>query len=107
MATEFERHPVHAALYKPVLFMGLPRPILLAEGTMVLSVSFVLGGQWVTLVFVAVVLLVVHPLLVYASRNDPEMIWIFIRALFNEDYYEAQPHVDAPRLPVRPSVPKP
>lgn len=106
MPTDLERHPIHPALYRPVLFAGLPRPILIIEGSITLAFTIGLGLQWVTLGFLFFMMVVVHPLLVTATRKDPDMLALFVRNFRHSEYYDAVPAYRAPKLRTYSSIPK-
>jgi type IV secretory pathway TrbD component len=103
---QLNRHPIHAALYQPILFAGLSRSILIAEITTLVAVVFSLGFRWTTLIFIVVFVAVVHPLLVWFTSKDPEMIDLFLRSRKLKDYYSPHPSPSAKVPSVYQSVTK-
>lgn len=106
MPSNLERHPVHTALYKPVLVFGLPRTVFIVEMTTGAAFAYMLGAHLATVGFVLFLVLVLHPAVLYATGDDPDVLFIFFRSLGQKDYYAPQPGYRSPKAPVFTSIPK-
>lgn len=106
-----ESHPVHGALVRHVLTLGVERHVAALELTLCLAVVFGIGLSVPALCVVAVVALVIHPALVWITARDPLASEVYVRSRFYADYYA--PHATAhaafrkPAPRPRPSLPRP
>ncbi len=97
-------HRVHAALYRPVLFVGVTPNLAVLEVTTLFALVFLVGLHLTTIVLVAVYLVVMHPVAVWVTAQDPQMLALYARSLGFRDFYwpHAPPHARTPA--VRPSL---
>lgn len=100
--------PLHASLVRPMLYFGVERQVIAVEATLVAALLFGVGPHLATLVVAAVVLLAVHPAMVWLTARDPQATEVFLRSRGYADYYAPHAAVSArARSPrVRPSVPR-
>lgn len=100
--------PLHASLVRPMLYFGVERQVIAVEATLVAALLFGVGPHLATLVVAAVVLLAVHPAMVWLTARDPQVTEVFLRSRTYADYYAPHGAVGArARAPrVRPSVPR-
>lgn len=99
-------HRIHPSLVRPVLYLGVERPIIAFEATLALAVLFGVGLHLVTVGLVGVVMLVIHPSMVWVTARDAHATEVYIRSRAYADYYA--PHGSAwthGRVP-RPSIPR-
>ncbi len=105
-ATARRARPVYQSLLRTPRFAGVDRSFLVLEVTLVLAVAVGMGVSWATLVVVAVVVGVTHPLLVALTRRDDMMTSVATRALTQAPSYAPLGPVEtSPRRPAR-AVPK-
>jgi type IV secretory pathway TrbD component len=99
-------HPIHPALYRPVLLAGAEQGLAVFEGTLIAGLLVVVGVHLSTLLLVAFYLGVFHPLAVWATSRDPIFSGVYLRSLAYAGYYPAVARWEGRRPPVRPSVPR-
>jgi len=99
-------HPVHPSLVRPVLYLGVERTVIALEGTLCLALLFGVGVHLLTLGLVALVLLVIHPTLVWVTGKDAQATEVYVRSRAYADYYAPHASIHAPARTPRPSVPK-
>lgn len=99
------RHTVHASLVRPVLYVGVERPVIAFEATLCLAMLFGVGLHLVTAGLVGAVVLVIHPTMVWLTARDAQATEVYVRSRAYADYYAAHgaAHTQG-RLP-RPSIP--
>jgi type IV secretion system protein VirB3 len=100
--------PLHASLVRSILYFGVERQVIAVEATLVAALLFGVGPHLATVAVAAVVLLVVHPAMVWLTARDPQVTEVFLRSRGYADYYAPHPAVPARARPprVRPSVPR-
>ena len=102
-------HPLHESLVRQTLYLGVERTVLGMEGTLCLALLFGVGFALPALALMALVVLVIHPVMVWVTARDPQATEIAVRGRTYADYYA--PHAalhpsGAARAPrPRPSVP--
>jgi type IV secretory pathway TrbD component len=98
-------HRVHASLVRPVLYLGVERPVIAFEATLALAVLFGVGLHFITLGLIGVVMLVIHPSMVWATARDAQATEVYVRSRAYADYYA--PHGSPARRgrTPRPSIP--
>lgn len=97
---------IHPSLVRPVLYLGVERPVIAFEATLALAVLFGVGLHLITVGLVGVVILVFHPSMVWVTARDARASEVYIRSRAYADYYA--PHGSARtqgRVP-RPSIPR-
>jgi type IV secretory pathway TrbD component len=92
-----------------MLYFGVERQVIAIEATLVAALLFGVGPHLATLAVAAVVLLILHPALVWLTARDPQVTEVFLRSRGYADYYAPHATVTASARPprVRPSVPHP
>lgn len=88
--------PVHQSTIRPVLMLGVERELAVIEATLIASLTLGLGGNLLGIGLAAVIVVVVHPLLLLATKNDPQMVRVYARHLRFRLFYPALAHPDAP-----------
>jgi type IV secretory pathway TrbD component len=96
--------PIHAALWRPILYAGVAPGFLFFEAAAVFLLLFEAGIHLATLALVLAYTFGFHPLAVYLCGRDPQIADLYVRSLRNADYYEAAPALDAPRRPIDPAL---
>src|SRR4051812_33416090 len=101
-------HPLHASLVRPIHYFGVERQVIAVEATLVASLLFGVGPQLATLVVAAVVLLVLHPTMVWLTARDAQAVEVYLRSRAYADYYAPHTSVTTRRRSprVRPSIPR-
>ena len=98
--------PIHPSLVRPELTLGVERQVAGVEATLCFALLFGARLSIATVSLVAVVVLVIHPIMVWLTAKDPEVTQIYVRSRRYDDFYA--PHSTlwlTPRAP-RPSVPR-
>jgi len=101
-----EAHPIHPALYRPVLFAGAEPAVVVLEVTTAFALVFGVGLHVATVVLAVFYLTVVHAVMVWVAKQDPQMIGLYVRSLGARDFYPAHASVHAAPPPVHPSIPR-
>lgn len=96
---------VHSSLVRPVLYLGVERPVIAFEGTLALAVLFGVGLHLITLGLIGLVLLVIHPSMVWVTAKDAQATEIYIRSRAYADYYIPHGSTSTRGRPPRPSIP--
>lgn len=96
---------VHPALVRPVLHLGVERPVIALEATVLASLLFGVGPNPLTIACVVVVVLAVHPVAVWLTARDEQAVELYLRSRSYADFYAplAAAHASHPRP--RASVP--
>jgi type IV secretory pathway TrbD component len=98
-------HRVHPSLTRPVLYMGVERPVIAFEATLALAVLFGVGVHLITLGLIGVVMLVIHPSMVWVTAKDSQATEVYIRSRAYADYYAPHDSAWTRGRPPRPSIP--
>ena len=101
-----EAHEIHPALYRPVLFAGAEPAVVVLEVTTAFALVFGVGLHVATVLLAVFYLTVVHAVMVWVAKQDPEMIGLYVRSLGARDFYPAHASVHAAPPPVHPSIPQ-
>ncbi len=96
---------VHPSLTRPVLYMGVERPVIAFEATLALAVLFGVGVHLITLGLIGVVILVIHPSMVWVTAKDTQATEVYIRSRGYADYYAPHGSAQTRGRPPRPSIP--
>ena len=81
-----EAHPIHPALYRPVLFAGAEPAVVALEVTTAFALVFGAGIHVATVLLALFYLTVVHAVMVWVARHDPHMTALYVRSLASRDY---------------------
>lgn len=84
-------HSVHGSLVRPTLTLGVERHVAALEFTLCLTLLLGVGVRLPTICLVAVVVLLIHPTLVWLTARDPLATQVYVRSRGYADYYA--PHV--------------
>jgi type IV secretory pathway TrbD component len=101
-----EVHPVHASLFRPVLFAGVEPAAAGLEVLTAGALVFGAGFHLATILLAGFYLTVVHTLMVWVASQDPQMSQLYIRSLSARDFYLAHGSATGRLLPVRPAIPR-
>lgn len=101
-------HPLHVSLVRPILYFGVERPVIAFEATLVAGLVFSVGPHLATLLIAAIVVLVLHPTMVWLTARDPQITEVYLRSRAYADYYAPHASLASRRAParVRASVPR-
>ena len=100
-----ESHPIHASLFRPVLFAGAEPAAAVIEGLTAGGLLFGAGFHVATILLATFYLTVVHTVMVRVAGRDPQMSQLYLRSLSGRDYYAAHCPWESRVPPVRPSIP--
>lgn len=99
------RNPIHAALYRPVLYAGVAPQFLFFEASAVFVLLFETGLHLATLALCLFYCLVFHPLAAFLCARDPLIADLYVRSLRSADFYPALARCDAAPGAVDPALP--
>ena len=80
-------HAVHLSLIRPMHYLGVEREVIAVEATIIAAMLFGVGPHVVTLIVAAVVVLVMHPTMVWLTARDPQITEMYLRHRTYADYY--------------------
>jgi type IV secretory pathway TrbD component len=100
------KHPLHASLYRPVLYAGVAPQFLLFEATAVFLLLFEVGPHLLTLLLSLFYCLVFHPLAAFLCAKDPQATDLYVRSLRGADFYAAGAPLRAKAWPPDPALPE-
>ena len=101
-----ELHPVHASLYRPVLFAGAEPAVVVLEVTTAFALVFGVGLHVATVLLAVFYLTVVHAVMVWVAKQDPHMTALYVRSLGARDFYPPHGGHRGSPPPVLPSIPR-
>jgi type IV secretory pathway TrbD component len=96
---------IHPSLCRPILIGGVDRGFLILEATLVTALVVLGGIAWVTLSLAALLVLVLHPSIAWATRLDPEIGIVYVRSLSGQDVYPPVGGLAARPAAVHPALP--
>lgn len=96
---------VHPALVRPVLHLGVERPVIALEATVCAALLFGVGPNPLTIACVVVVALVVHPVAIWLTARDEQAVELYLRSRSYADFYVPLAAAHASRPRPRASVP--
>jgi type IV secretory pathway TrbD component len=99
------KHPLHASLYRPVLYAGVAPQFLLFEASAVFLLLFEVGLHVLTLLLALGYCLVFHPLAVFLCAKDPQVADLYVRSLRGADVYAPGAPLRGPAAPPDPALP--
>jgi type IV secretory pathway TrbD component len=105
MDTRPESHPIHASLCRPVLFAGAEPAAVIVEVTAAFALVFGVGFHVATMLLALFYLTVVHGLMVWIAKQDPQMSSLYLRSLGAGDFYAPHASIRGTGAPVRPALP--
>jgi type IV secretory pathway TrbD component len=101
-----EAHAVHASLYRPVLFAGAEPTVVVLEVMTAFALVFGVGLHVATVLLAVFYLTVVHAVMAWVAKQDPQMTALYVRSLATRDFYAPHASVHAAPPPVHPSIPR-
>lgn len=99
-------HAVYRSLIRPVLTLGVERHVAGLEITLCLALVFGVGLSVATAALVALVLVLMHPALVWVTAREPLVTELYVRSQQYADYYAPHASVHRPVPRPRPSMPR-
>jgi type IV secretory pathway TrbD component len=100
-----ELQPIHASLYRPILFAGVEPAVAIAEASIVLALLVVVGVHVATVALATLYATAVHAALAAVTRDDPLISVVYLRSVAARDYYPPHARLTAPAPRVRPAIP--
>lgn len=98
-------HPIHPSLVRPVLYLGVERPVIGLEATLCFALVLGAGPSLATLGVAAVVMLVVHPVMAWLTAKDPLATEVAVRSRAYADFYAPHAALRGHQPRPRPSLP--
>ena len=95
---------IHASLYRPVLFAGAEPAVVVLEVTTAFALVFGVGLHVATVLLAVFYLTVVHAVMVWVAKQDPQMTALYVRSLVTRDFYPPHASVHGAAPPVHPSI---
>jgi len=98
-------HAIHTSLIRPVLLAGAEPAVVIVETCVVFALLFVVGIHLVTIAIALFWLTIVHGVMVWVAKQEPQMTALYVRSLTARDFYppHARAHVLTPGS--RPAIP--
>lgn len=100
-----ERHPIHASLYRPVLFAGAEPAVVIVEVSTAFALVFGVGFHVATLFLAAFYLTVVHAVMVWVAKQDAQMTALYVRSVAARDFYTPHALIRGSTPAVKPALP--
>jgi type IV secretory pathway TrbD component len=101
-----EAHIIHPSLYRAVLFAGAEPAVVVLEVTTAFSLVFGIGFHVATLVLAVFYLTVVHGVMVWVAKQDPQMSALYVRSLSARDFYPPHGSVRGAPAAVHAAIPR-
>lgn len=98
-------HVIHTSLIRPVLFAGAEPAVVIVETCVVFALLFVVGIHVVTVAIAAFWLTVVHSVMVWVAKQEPQMTALYVRSLSGRDFYTPLAHAHISTPTPRPAIP--
>lgn len=98
-------HPVYISLVRPVHTLGVERHVIGLEATLCLALIFGIGLSVAAFALVAVIVLVLHPAMVWVTAREPIATELYVRNRVYADYYAPHAVVHRRSTRPRPSLP--
>lgn len=96
MSARSTEHQIHLSLVRPTLYLGVERPVIALEGTLCLALVFGIGLSWATAALVALIVVGLHPVLVWLTTRDAQMSEVAVRSRAYADFYAPHAALGAP-----------
>ena len=97
---------IHSSLHRPVLMAGVERGLVIVEATLVTALVVMGGLDWRTLSVAALLVVVLHPAMAWATRAASGIAEVYVRSLGAQDFYPPVASWRARPAPVRPALPR-
>ena len=82
--------PIHPSLVRPELTLGVERQVAGVEATLCFALLFGARLSFATVTLVAIVVLVIHPIMVWLTARDLAVTQIYARSRRYADFYAPQ-----------------
>ena len=99
------RNRVYKSLHRPLTYLGVERTVVAIEGTLCAALLFGIGLSLATLGLIAMVMLIVHPAMVWVTAKDPQATEILLRTRAYADFYTTHAGLRKTGRKPRPSIP--
>lgn len=100
-----EAYPTHPSLHRIVLMAGVEPRVIVIEVTAAFALVFGVGFHLATVGLAVFYLTVVHGLMAWVAKQDPQMTSLYLRSLSTRDYYTPQARIRAAAPQPMTSVP--
>jgi type IV secretory pathway TrbD component len=97
--------PIHRSLVRTPLLLGTEFEVLAVEAAVVWLVVVVAGVSVLTLVVGVAFWCVVHPVMVWISKRDAQVLRVYLRSLSHSSYYPAHALQRVPTPPYNNRLP--
>lgn len=87
MPQPLELHPIHPSLVRPVLFAGAEPAAAILEVLTAGALLFGVGFRPAAIALAVFYLTVVHGVMVWVAKQDPQMSQLYLRSLAARDFY--------------------
>ncbi|HTE43746.1 MAG TPA: VirB3 family type IV secretion system protein [Gemmatimonadaceae bacterium] len=98
-------HAIHTSLIRPVLLAGAEPAVVIVETCVVFALLFVVGIHLVTIAIALFWLTVVHSVMVWVAKQEPQMTALYVRSLSARDFYAPHARAHVPTPTSRPAIP--
>jgi type IV secretory pathway TrbD component len=88
-----------------VLFAGAEPAVVIVETCVVFALLFVVGIHVVTIAIALFWLTVVHSVMVWVAKQEPQMTGLYVRTLSARDFYPPHARARVSTPSPRPSIP--
>ena len=99
-------HVMHASLYRPVLIAGAEPAVVVLEMSTAFALVFGVGLHVATVLLAVFYLTVVHSIMVWIAKQDPNMTALYVRSIGARDFYPAHSAALKAAPSVAPSIPR-
>jgi type IV secretory pathway TrbD component len=101
-----EAHVIHPSLYRAVHFAGAEPAVVVLEVTTAFGLVFGVGFHVATLALAVFYLTVVHGIMVWVAKQDPQMSALYVRSLSARDFYAPHGSVRSAPPTVHSAIPR-
>ena len=100
-----EVHVLHASLVRPILFAGVEPRAAALEALTAGLLLFGVGFHVATVALAVFYLTVVHGVMVWVAKQDPQMSQLYLRSLAARDFYHPLGGLRGAIAATRPAIP--
>jgi type IV secretory pathway TrbD component len=98
-------HAIHTSLIRPVLLAGAEPAVVIVETCVVFALLFVVGIHLVTIAIALFWLTVVHSVMVWVAKQEPQMTALYVRSLSARDFYAPLARANVQTPASQPAIP--
>lgn len=98
-------HQIHASLTRARLHLGVEPAVIAVKGTLCAALLFGVGLSLATVGLIVVVMLIVHPAMVWVAAKDPQATEIFLPTRAYADFYTTHARLRKTGRKPRPLIP--